>query len=54
MARPINPSEVFDEGRFLSGDKDLPKADKPKKKTKKKSKSSPCGQGSLSGSTYKG
>ena len=58
MSKYPNPADAFDEGRFLSGDKDLPKADKPKPKTEKKptkkKECSPCGQKSLTGSTYNG
>jgi len=53
MSKYVDPVEAFDEGRLLEGDKDLPKADKPKKKEKKK-ECSPCGQKSLTGSTYNG
>ena len=55
MSKYVDPVEAFDEGRFLEGDKDLPKADKPKA-TKKKTKKqcSACGQQSLTGSTYGG
>ena len=30
MAKYTDPASAFDEGRFLSGDKDLPKPRKPK------------------------
>ena len=32
MPKYRDPAEAFDEGRFLSGDKDLPKPSKPKVK----------------------
>ena len=32
MAKYIDPASAFDEGRFLSGDKDLPKPGTPKVK----------------------
>jgi hypothetical protein len=32
MAKYTDPASAFDEGRFLSGDKDLPKPRKPKVK----------------------
>ena len=48
-----DPARAFDEGRFLQGDKDLPKASKPKKKESKKKTKSSCGTCSLTGSTYK-
>ena len=32
MPKYTNPADAFDEGRFLSGDKDLPKPSKPKVK----------------------
>ena len=54
MSKYRDPREAFDEGRFLSGDKDLPKADKPKKPKKAKKQCSACGQKSLTGSTYGG
>ena len=55
MSKYRDPAEAFDEGRFLEGDKDLPKADKPKKpKKKSKKECSACGQQSLTGSTYGG
>lgn len=39
-----DPAEAFEEGKFLEGMTDLPKADKKKKKKKKEA--SACGQGS--------